>query len=532
MGRALLFVVRYYQLNDGNYNFLDNMNFQNRIIINTVVSYTRTVMSVALTLFSSRWVLEELGISDFGVFSLIGTLMMFIMFLNNTLSNSDSRFFAIEIGKNDNGKLSPLFKSAFVMHFLLSILLVIVALPIGEYLIKYVFTLEQSRIESAIMVFRLSLCSSFVAMIIVPYTALFISFQNIVSVSILQMVQTILTFLLAMLLPFYGGDKLIFYAFFYSLIQVIVYLLYVLIGTIKYQQCRDFINSKVDILQIKAMFMYTIWNLFGDLGHLIRTQGASIVVNLLFGTSGNASMGIANQISLQSSNLTNSLNSSTAPEIFRRVGDNDLSSAVNLSNRVNKIGLYFILVIAVPVICFIDNIIDLWLVDVPSYCERLCCCFLVMYIIEKFTIGNLVILQAVNKIRKVQILVFIGYSLTPFLPFLGLFDLFNLTGIGISCIVTMLLTRVFIMCIYRRSFKIDSCDLIGKQIIPTCTLVCIALLSRSYLFTQYNEILVLAFKMLLVAIATAIFLFYALMNKHEQRIVLNKIKINKRLGAL
>lgn len=214
MGRALLFVVRYYQLNDGNYNFLDNMNFQNRIIINTVVSYTRTVMSVALTLFSSRWVLEELGISNFGVFSLIGTLMMFIMFLNNTLSNSDSRFFAIEIGKNDNGKLSPLFKSAFVMHFLLSILLVIVALPIGEYLIKYVFTLEQSRIESAIMVFRLSLCSSFVAMIIVPYTALFISFQNIVSVSILQMVQTILTFLLAMLLPFYGGDKLIFYAFF------------------------------------------------------------------------------------------------------------------------------------------------------------------------------------------------------------------------------------------------------------------------------------------------------------------------------
>ena len=508
------------------------MNPQNRIIVNTVVSYTRTVMSVILTLFSSRWVLKELGVSDFGVFSLIGTLMMFIMFLNNTLSNSDSRFFSIEIGKNDNEKLSPLFKSAFVMHFLLSVLLVIVALPIGEYLIRNVFTLDQGRVGPAIMVFRLSLCSSFVAMIIVPYTALFISFQNIVSVSILQMTQTILTFMLAVLLPFYSGDKLVFYALCYSLIQVLVYLLYVLIGTMKYQQCRNFVNSKVDILQIKSMFMYTMWNLFGDLGHLIRTQGASIVVNLLFGTSGNASIGIANQISLQSSNLSNSLNSSTAPEIFRRAGENNLLSAVNLANRVNKIGLYFILVIAIPVICFIDNIIDLWLVDVPPYCEQLCCCFLVMYIIEKFTMGNLIILQAVNRVKKVQILVFLGYSLTPFLPFLGFFDLFNLAGIGVSCIVTMLFTRVFIMCIYRRDFEIDSCDLVKKQIMPTCVLVCMALLSRSYLFIQYDGFLVLAVKMLLVSIITALFLFYALMNRHEQQIIWNKIRINKRLGAL
>lgn len=498
------------------------MKSSNRILINTVVSYARTLISVVLTLFSSRWVLSELGISDFGIFSLIGTLMVFIMFLNNTLSNSVSRFFAIEIGKGKDGDLSKLFKTALIIHFLFSLLLVFLSFFIGEYLIVYVLSINPDRIDAAVTIYRLSLCSAFVAMAMVPYTASFISYQNIVTVSLLQMVQAGLNFLLALSLLYVSGDKLTIYSLYYCLIQIVIYLLYAIIGMYKYEHCRTFIKCKISVSQIKEILIYTIWNLFGDMGHLFRTQGTSVVVNLLFGTSGNASMGIANQISMQASNLTNSLNSSTAPEIFKRVGEKNIPSAINLACRVNKIGLFFMLIIGIPVIAFIDQILSIWLVEVPAYCAPLCCCFVIMFIIEKLAIGNMVILQAVNNIRKVQLLVFLGYALTPFLPFVGFCEQWNLTGVGISCILTMFLTRSIILWVYQMEFSVDIKDLICRQILPISVLIVVALGYRLKYLHQNDEILLLGTKVIVTMILVSVILFFVMMNKEEQKAIISK----------
>lgn len=290
----------------------------------------------------------------------------------------------------------------------------------------------------------------------------------------------------------------------------------------KYEHCRTFIKCKISVSQIKEILIYTIWNLFGDMGHLFRTQGTSVVVNLLFGTSGNASMGIANQISMQASNLTNSLNSSTAPEIFKRVGEKNIPSAINLACRVNKIGLFFMLIIGIPVIAFIDQILSIWLVEVPAYCAPLCCCFVIMFIIEKLAIGNMVILQAVNNIRKVQLLVFLGYALTPFLPFVGFCEQWNLTGVGISCILTMFLTRSIILWVYQMEFSVDIKDLICRQILPISVLIVVALGYRLKYLHQNDEILLLGTKVIVTMILVSVILFFVMMNKEEQKAIISK----------
>lgn len=501
------------------------MTPKTRIIVNTIASYSRTIIQIFIVLFSSRWVLKELGITDYGIFSLIGSILMILSFINTVISNGNARFLSIEIGRGKKGDLSDLFKSILSIHLLLPPLLLVVGYFVGIYCIEHVLSIPIERIYASLVIFRISLLTSIFTFVSAPFLALFIANQNIVISSIISLLHTFLLFLCAYLLRYVEGDKLITYAWFYALAQMLLSLLYIIVAFRKYECCRMLFRSKIQKDRIISILKYSFWNLFGDLGHLIRTQGISVVVNLSFGPNGNAALGFANQLSIQACSMTNALSSATSPEVNRRYGKGEIESACKLSLFTSKIGVLLMLVIAVPLIFNMDSVLKLWLQTVPPFTGELCICFIIMFIIEKYSMGESIYLRAVNRIAFPQTIVFISYSLSVVIPYCGFMPYWGITGVGISCIITMILSRFGIFYEMEKLMNYSFKNLVVSLIMPSLSIVFIVL----YLSSLFNvgiapSILYIGCTSVVLAVITFSLFYFLSFDAYEKMIINNMIK--------
>lgn len=489
-----------------------------RIAANTVISYSRTLISIVFVLFSSRWVLEELGTVDFGLNSLVGSIMAIVLFLNTVLANGDARFFALGIGQNDQTELNKVFNTLLSLHIALPLIVSTMGLLIGEYIIRYYLVIPPERLQSTLIVFRISIFVSLLNMMTVPFSALFVANQNILESSLISLFQTFLLFISAYSLRFFSGsfDKLIIYSIMVSLVYIIVSAIMVVLSCRKYEctkiRTNYFFNRKLS----SEVLSFSFWNMLGDFGHLIRTQGTSIIVNLFFGPSGNAALGIANQVAIQSANLTNAMISSTRPEIYRRAGERNLQSAMVLSNLTSKIGLFLILVVGVPVLLNLDDLLKLWLVNVPPGAGILCECFIFMFVIEKMAVGQDSYLCAIGEVALVNVLIMVFYSSALIFPFCGLIRL-GIGGIGISCILSMILSRCSIIYCMGKYTDFSLVSYMKSTVVPVLLISLII-----YGFVQFKielhsgTIIELAKNGAIVFVITAFISMFLLFKKEER----------------
>lgn len=496
------------------------MTPKSRIIINTIASYSRTIIQIIVVLFSSRWVLKELGITDYGIFNLIGSVLVVISFINTVISNGNARFLSIEIGKEENQGLCDLFKSILCIHLLMPPFLLLIGYFIGVYCIENILSIPSDRIHASLVVFRISIITGIFTFISAPYFALFIASQNIVTSSLLNLLQTILLFISAYMLKYVNGDKLIIYACFYSLTNIILSISYIITAYYKYDCCSTIIKSKIQRDKILSILKYSFWNLFGDFGHLVRTQGIAIVVNLAFGPNGNAALGFANQLSMQASNLTNALSSATSPEVNRRFGKGERDSAYKLSLFTSKIGVLLILVLSVPLIYNMNAVLKLWLQTVPPFTGGLCICLIIMFLIEKYSLGESIYLRAVNRIAFPQTVVFVCYSLSVVLPYCGLIQNFGIIGVGISCIITMVLSRIGFIIEMKKQIFYSIKELLCQLIMPSLFI----LFGTLYLSSVFNSEISLSISYIVITsiildVITIAFFFYLAFNKNEKQMI-------------
>lgn len=508
------------------------MTPKTRIIINTAASYSRTIIQIILVLFSSRWVFKELGISDYGIFNLIGSILVIISFINTVISNGNARFLSIEIGKGQYQSLCDLFKSILCIHVLLPPLFLFVGYIIGIYCIENILSIPSDRIHASLVIFKISMITSIFTFISAPFFALFIANQNIVTSSMISLLQTILWFFSAYILRFVNGDKMIIYACFYALSNIILSMSYIITAYYKYDCCRKLLQSKIKVRKIISILKYSFWNLFGDFGHLVRTQGIAIVVNMSFGPNGNAALGFANQLSFQACNLTNALSSATAPEVNLRFGKGEINSAYILSLFVSKIGVLLMLILSAPLIFNMDAILRLWLENVPPYTSGLCICFIIMFLIEKYMLGESIYLRAVNRIAFPQTLVFICYSLSVVLPYFGLIQNFGIVGIGISCIITMILSRLGFIIEMKKLTSYSIKNLLWQLIVPSLLILFIVLsISLTINSPKNPNFTYIVTTSVVLVLITVIPYYYIAFNVNEKKLIfvtVRKILKNER----
>ncbi len=407
-----------------------------RIVFNTLATYGRTVFSVVFALFSSRWVVNGLGLSDFGLVGVVGALLTFISFFNTVLGGSIGRYYSFVIGKhhiepnNECEELTQWFNTALCVHTVVPLALIAVGAPIGYYAIGHWLAIPESRLGACYFVFTFSLVTTFVNMVSIPYLSFFWSWQRFAEMVVWECAKTLFMFIFAYTIASYNGDRLIYYAFYSMCIMSFITIVQMLRARRDFAPCRVRPQLWKNWRQIKELFTFSGWQLFGCAGGMLRNQGTAIVINLFYGTKINGSFNIANQLSAQATSLSNAMVTSLIPAVTAAEGAGSRQKVQSLVFQACKFGSLLAMFFSIPLFLEIDEVLQLWLKQRPPFAAELCRCIIIVFWLSKLTAGYMPAIMAKGKIAMYQVVT--GGILLFSVPLVYIFARFGMSPVSVG----------------------------------------------------------------------------------------------------
>jgi O-antigen/teichoic acid export membrane protein len=449
------------------------MSRSKTIILNTGVTYARSVLGLGLALFSSRWVLQALGQSDFGLFNVVGALIVFVTFLNTVMAASAARYFAFAIGEGRPSEVRQWFNTALSVHIVMAICLVVIGLPIGEYVVSHFISIPEGRAETAHWIFRISLVTAFFSMVSVPFVGMFTASQKIAELAVIGMLQTAGSFILAFTMTRIQGDRLLFYSICSASILILIQILTIGLAYRIFRECKLSLSDWFNWARIRKIGSFAGWNLIGALGGTLQSQGSALLLNIQFGTKVNAAYGISNQVSVATNQLSAAMMGAFAPEITRSEGEGDRNRMLLLAQRANKFGTILVLLFAIPLFIEMDLILTLWLRTVPEHTAMFCRLMLIMFLFDRLTNGYMLAVAAHGRIAAYQMT--LGGILLLSLPIAWLLLKFGWPAPSVvaASALTMLFCSVGRVLWVNKLFGISGKIWIVKTLVP-CLLIAIS----------------------------------------------------------
>lgn len=336
-----------------------------RIAKNSVALYVRMLFSVCISLYTSRVVLEVLGVEDFGTYNVVGGVVALMGFFNTSMAGATSRFLIFDIGKNDISHLKKTFSSVLQIHILIAIAILFIGELVGGWFINSQLEIPAERIVAANWVFQLSLFSAIIGIIQVPYSASIIAHERMDVYAVIEIVHVLLRLVIVYVLLFIHTDKLISYSMLLFCVTFTVFIIYRIYCTYKYEECH--LNKRIHKDIIYPILSFSGWDLYGNGCVVARQQGTNILLNQFFGVTLNAASGIATQASSAVSMFVSSLTMAMRPQIIKRYALKDISGMQRLLSFALIICLMLIECILLPLYLNIETIMNLWLRNVPVY---------------------------------------------------------------------------------------------------------------------------------------------------------------------
>lgn len=341
----------------------------NKIIAkNTIFLYLRMFFSLGVSLYTSRVVLDVLGVEDFGIYNVVGSIVLMLSFLNTSMSSATSRFITFEIGKK--GKVKQVFTASLLTHIIIAFLLLVIGLLLGKFIIFENLDIPLSRLMAAQWVYYFSLLSAIIAVIQVPYSAIIISYEKFNVFAYIEIWNSILKLIVAFLLFNLGEDKLLIYGCLVFIVSIIIFFTYFIYAKDNFKDCS--LDFNLDVLLIKGMFSFSGWDLYGNLSVLARMQGVNILFNVFFGTLINAANGVATQVQSAVMAFASSAVTAVKPQIVKSYASGNYARTNELVLNAAKFTFIILLMVTLPLILEMEYVLSLWLVKVPEYAVSFC----------------------------------------------------------------------------------------------------------------------------------------------------------------
>ncbi|HDI3134836.1 TPA: hypothetical protein PMB21_003576, partial [Vibrio cholerae] len=417
-----------------------------RIIKNSVILYFRMILTLGVTLYTSRVVLNELGIEDFGIFNVIGGVITMMAFLSGAMTSATQRFFSFELGKSNLDQLANVFKMSLNIHWLIVLIVIIAAETLGLWFINTHLVIPPERILAANLIFQCSLFSFCCTVISVPYNAMIIAYEKMSAFAYISIVDVSLKLTVVCLLAIHDGDKLKLYGLLLSVVSLINFFCYYIYAHRRFLVARFsfYWNSEL----FKTLFSYTGWNLFGNLASVATNQGINILLNIFFGASINAARAIAFQVNTAITGFVGSLQTAINPQVVKSYASGNHEYMHQLIIGGSKYTFFLLYALALPVILQIDFILELWLVSPPEYSESFCQLVLIEALITSLSGSLMASAQATGKIKLYQTVV--GGILLLNLPLSYLLlsrfgNAYSVFWVSIATSLIALLFRLFIL---------------------------------------------------------------------------------------
>lgn len=340
-------------------------NNTKKLAKNTLILNIRLIITLIISLYSSRLILKVLGIEDYGLYNLIGGFVALLSIITSSITGSISRFITYDLGKGDLEKLNDTFCTVMNVLFIFSMIVLIIASTFGFWFIDSYLNIPDSKINSSYIVYSCSVIVFILNLLSIPYTSLVIAHEKMNFYAIMAIYDSLMKLAILSLLLWWGENKVVLYSIllaFSSLINRIIYHIYC---RTKYAESNY--KFKVNKKTFKEVMSFSVWMGIGSISGILKDQGGNILINIFFGLTLNAAYGIANQVRSLLLQFGNNIGMAISPQITKSYAEGNASRSIELTLFMVKCNATFMLLIVIPMLCETSNILNLWLNIVPSY---------------------------------------------------------------------------------------------------------------------------------------------------------------------
>lgn len=372
-----------------------------RIVKNTVFLYIRMLVMMLITLYTSRVVLRDLGVNDFGIYNVVGGIIVVFSFLSGPLTTACQRFINYEMGKSNYEGVKRVFSSSMVALFILLLVVVFLGETIGLWFLNYKMNIPEGRIDAANWVYQISILTFIVNSLSIPYNAIIIAHEKMSAFAYIGILEAALKFCVAVSLKYSVFDRLVYYAVLLMIVSLVIRLVYGGYCVRHFEESRFNVGC-VNKKDLKGLFDFSKWTILGGVRLVLHTQGISIIVNMFFGVAVNAAQGIANQVNSVVFQFVHNFLIAMSPQIVQSYSAGNMDRMHFLVKNGCKLAVFMVAIMIIPLIIETEMVLSLWLAKIPDYAVMFVRMVLVITLIESFATVLQVANNATGNIKYYQ----------------------------------------------------------------------------------------------------------------------------------
>lgn len=382
---------------------IDTAANNKRIAKNTLMLYFRMLFSMVVSLYTSRVVLNALGVEDYGIYNVVGGLVSMFSVISGSLSASILRFITYELGCGDKNRLNKIFSTSINIQFGLGLIIIILAETVGIWFLNAKMNISDVRMMAANWVFQFSILTFVVNLVSVPYNASIIAHEHMSAFAYISIIDVLGKLAVAILIAYSSADKLVLYALLMFVVACVIRFIYALYCKRNFEECRY--NWNFDKTLFYQMFRFAGWNFIGASSAVLRDQGGNIVINLFCGPAVNAARGLAVQLSSAVQGFATNFMTALNPQITKSYASGDRDYMMMLVLQGAKLSFYMLLILSLPVMVNAHYILALWVKIVPDHTVLFVQLALLFAMSESISNPLVTVMLATGNIRNYQLAV-------------------------------------------------------------------------------------------------------------------------------
>lgn len=381
---------------------MSESNRSKRIAKNTLLLYFRTFFVLLVSLYTSRVILNTLGVVDYGVYNVVGGVIVMLGYLTNSLSGASSRYITYDLGTGNMALMKKTFGNILTIHFIMALIIIVIAETIGLWFVSTQLQIPIERQNAAFWVYQFAIFSSAINLVGVPYNAAIIAHEKMSAFAFISIIDAVAKLLIVYLLAVIPYDKLITYSFLFLCVQLFDRIVYGVYCTRHFEETK--VRMSYDKKLFKDIFAFAGWTMNGNIAAMGFTQGLNMLLNIFFGPTVNAARGIAVQVQSACQQFCNNFQMALNPQLTKSYAQGDLEYMHKLLIKSSKFSFFILFIIAMPLIFEIDVVLRLWLGIVPDYTVIFVRLMLIIALLYTLSNPIIVSVHATGTIKKFQII--------------------------------------------------------------------------------------------------------------------------------
>lgn len=461
-------------------------NTNRAILINSIILYIRLGITAICGLLTTRFALKALGVDDFGLFSVVGSVISFIAVINTIMLSTSNRFIATAIGKKDEKLINDTFNVNLSIHVATAIVTLLLAIPLGEWYVNHYINYT-GNIENVLLVYKITVIGSIISFVGVPYNGLLLAKERFLVFCTTDVISSIIKVVISYLLISHFDAKLMVYALticFTTAFPTLIFYLYCKRIFPKYVKFHFVRNKAI----YKEVFGFSVWVGYGAIATVGKTQGAAVIVNLFFTTVMNTALGLANSVNSILLTFANNVSKSISPQIVKSYSSGDLKRSEDLVIMSSKVSFLIMLLVSSPFLIAPEFLFRLWLGSIPDHVVVLTTLIIVDALIGTFNAGIPELIFATGKIRNYQVILNTIFLLSVVAAYLVLKTGFPAYYLLITYIVFSVIAFVIRQVVLNKVVKFNNKRLLMESYLP-CVLVVILFVPFLLISNKINMLL-------------------------------------------